>query len=64
MTINLKRLKYLNFDGYLKVYSDYEKNEDKIIPELVEGNNYKASDILSEQHFTKPPARYTEGETN
>ena len=50
----------LNFDGYLKVYSDYEKNEDKIIPELMEGNNYKASDILSEQHFTKPPARYTE----
>ena len=50
----------LNFDGYLKVYSDYEKNEDKIIPELIEGNNYKASDILSEQHFTKPPARYTE----
>ena len=50
----------LNFDGYLKVYSDYEKNEDKIIPELIEGNNYKASDLLSEQHFTKPPARYTE----
>lgn len=50
----------LNFDGYLKVYSDYEKNEDKIIPELIEGNNYKASEILSEQHFTKPPARYTE----
>ena len=50
----------LNFDGYLKVYSDYEKNEDKIIPELVEGKDYKASDILSEQHFTKPPARYTE----
>ena len=50
----------LNFDGYLKVYSDYEKNEDKIIPELIEGNNYKDSDILSEQHFTKPPARYTE----
>lgn len=50
----------LNFDGYLKVYSDYEKNEDKIIPELMEGKDYKASDILSEQHFTKPPARYTE----
>ena len=50
----------LNFDGYLKVYSDYEKNEDKIIPELIEGKDYKASDILSEQHFTKPPARYTE----
>lgn len=50
----------LNFDGYLKVYSDYEKNEDKIIPELIEGKDYKASDILFEQHFTKPPARYTE----
>lgn len=50
----------LNFDGYLKVYGDYEKIEDKIIPELIEGNNYKASDVLSEQHFTKPPARYTE----
>lgn len=50
----------LNFDGYLKVYSDYEKNEDKIIPELIEGKDYKASDLLSEQHFTKPPARYTE----
>lgn len=50
----------LNFDGYLKVYSDYEKNEDKIIPELIEGKDYKASDILYEQHFTKPPARYTE----
>ena len=50
----------LNFDGYLKVYSDYEKNEDKIIPELIEGKDYKASDVLSEQHFTKPPARYTE----
>ena len=50
----------LTFDGYLKVYSDYEKNEDKIIPSLVEGNGYKASDLLSEQHFTKPPARYSE----
>lgn len=50
----------LTFDGYLKVYSDYEKNEDKIIPSLVEGNSYKASDLLSEQHFTKPPARYSE----
>ena len=50
----------LVFDGYLKVYGDYEKNEDKIIPALVEGNYYKASDIISEQHFTKPPARYTE----
>ncbi len=50
----------LIFDGYLKVYSDYEKNEDKIIPSLISGNDYQASDVISEQHFTKPPARYTE----
>ena len=50
----------LIFDGYLKVYSDYEKNEDKIIRRLISGNDYQASDVISEQHFTKPPARYTE----
>ena len=50
----------LTFDGYLRIYSDYEKNEDKIIPSLIEGNNYEASDLISEQHFTKPPARYSE----
>lgn len=52
----------LKFDGYLKVYSDYESNEDKILPDL---DNYKskvllANDIESIQHFTEPPARYTE----
>ncbi len=52
----------LVFDGYLKVYSQYEKNEDVILPDLT---SYKsdviiASEIKKEQHFTKPPARYTE----
>ncbi len=50
----------LTFDGYLKAYGDYEQNEDKIIPSLVENKEYQASDVISEQHFTKPPARYTE----
>ena len=48
------------FDGYLKVYQDYETSEDKILPELSKGEKCITTDVLSEQHFTKPPARYTE----
>lgn len=52
----------LVFDGYLKVYSEYSKNEDVILPDLT---NYKtkiviSDDIVKEQHFTKPAPRYTE----
>lgn len=52
----------LIFDGYLKVYQDFEDSEDKILPAF---ENYKSNVILSkeikkEQHFTQPPARYTE----
>jgi len=52
----------LVFDGYLKVYSDYEDVKDKILPDL---ENYKtnvliANEIIDEQHFTKPKPRYTE----
>ncbi len=52
----------LVFDGYLKVYSQYEKNEDVILPDLTNYNSdvIIASKIEKEQHFTKPPARYTE----
>ncbi|MDD4644344.1 MAG: type I DNA topoisomerase [Bacilli bacterium] len=50
------------FDGYLKVYSDYEKSEDKPLPpfEKYNSNVLIANTIEKEQHFTKPPARYTE----
>ena len=52
----------LVFDGYLKVYKDYENSEDKILPAL---DKYKdggidSNEITKEQHFTQPPARYTE----
>ena len=50
----------LLFDGYLKIYSDYEASEEKIIPDLVVNQIYVANEIQNEQHFTKPPARYTE----
>ena len=50
----------ITFDGYLKVYS--EDTTDTILPAF---DTYKskvivAKDITSDQHFTKPPARYTE----
>ncbi len=50
----------LVFDGYLKVYSKFEASEDKIIPEYKVNDILNANEVLKEQHFTKPPARYTE----
>ena len=52
----------LIFDGYLKVYSAYEDNENTILPDF---ENYQSSviaanDISYSSHTTKPPARYTE----
>lgn len=50
------------FDGYLKVYSEYEESNDKVLPSF-EGNKSNvlvSTDITKEQHFTKPPSRYTE----
>lgn len=50
----------LIFPGYLKIYGVYENSEDKILPDIVEGGTYNTQDIQKEQHFTKPPARYSE----
>ena len=56
----------LIFDGYLKVYSEYEKNEDVILPDLTnqKDKSIEALEVVKEQHFTKPPARYTEASLN
>ena len=52
----------LIFDGYLKVYKEYEDSEDVILPDL---KNYKSDLIVADkiekfQHFTKPAPRFTE----
>ena len=47
------------FDGYTKVYNFYDR-EDRILPEISEGDDLKVNGIFPEQHFTQPPARYTE----
>ena len=50
------------FDGYLKVYSEYEDSTEKELPPLdtYKSNVIVSNDIVKEQHFTKPPSRYTE----
>lgn len=50
------------FDGYLKVYKDYEDSEDKILPpfDTYKSNVLVSNSIEKEQHFTKPKSRYTE----
>ncbi len=50
----------LVFDGYLKVYQKFESSEDKILPKYKVGDVLVSDEIVKDQHFTKPPARYTE----
>ncbi|HUM55798.1 MAG TPA: type I DNA topoisomerase [Bacillota bacterium] len=49
----------LKFDGFLKVYSP-GKEDIKMLPHLEKGEKLLAEDILAEQNFTQPPARFTE----
>lgn len=48
----------LKFNGFLKVYP--VKFEEKDLPELKEKDNLELMKLDSIQHFTEPPARYTE----
>lgn len=48
----------VKFDGYLAVYNDSDKN--KMLPDMVEGDVVKKVSTNPEQHFTQPPARYSE----
>ncbi len=56
------------FDGYLRVYSegkdDTPEGEDedgeKRLPPLAKGDDLTCNEVIPAQHFTKPPARYTE----
>ncbi len=50
----------LIFDGYLKVYGNYETSEDVILPDLTGVTVLNANEVIKEQHFTKPAPRYTE----
>lgn len=51
----------LRFDGWTKVLPPLGKNaEDRVLPEVKKGEALTLSQVIASQHFTKPPARYTE----
>lgn len=47
------------FDGYTRVYN-FTDRDDKILPQIEIGDKLDITEILPKQHFTQPPARYTE----
>lgn len=48
----------IKFDGYLAIYNDSDKS--KMLPEMEAGDLVKKATLKPEQHFTQPPARYSE----
>ncbi len=54
----------IKFAGFLAVYEEGRDDEaevaDSPLPELQEGDTARCIDLKKEQHFTQPPARYTE----
>lgn len=54
----------VKFPGFMKVYvegqDDGKKEEDRMLPDLQEGQMVTRTDMEENQHFTQPPPRYTE----
>ncbi|MFD2729100.1 type I DNA topoisomerase [Enterococcus camelliae] len=54
----------IKFQGFMKVYvegrDDGKEDKENILPELVVGDVVQSVDIEPKQHFTQPPARYSE----
>lgn len=52
--------KVLVFEGYKAVYKYNDETESKLLPEVEPDEQLDILNIAPEQHFTQPPARYTE----
>ncbi|MBR6563910.1 MAG: topoisomerase DNA-binding C4 zinc finger domain-containing protein, partial [Clostridia bacterium] len=53
----------VKFDGFTVLYvegKDEEEAKESNLPEMTEGEVLKLRDLIPNQHFTQPPARYTE----
>lgn len=50
----------IKFKGYQAVYTDSKSEKDNMLPELEEGDRIKLDSLEPNQHFTQPPARYSE----
>ncbi len=71
VTVDIKAFKYIfratgstvKFPGFLVVYDNLskdERDEDRVLPELEEGQELSLISLKPQQHFTQPPPRYTE----
>ncbi|HQK53096.1 MAG TPA: type I DNA topoisomerase [Sedimentibacter sp.] len=52
--------KVLVFDGFRAVYGYADEKDEKMFPEVKINEVLDISKVIPEQHFTQPPARYTE----
>ena len=53
----------VRFDGYTRLYetgTDEDEEEEGKLPKINEGDAIKMKELVGNQHFTQPPARYTE----
>ncbi len=53
----------VRFDGYTRLYetgTDEDEEEEGKLPKINEGDTIKMKELSGNQHFTQPPARYTE----
>jgi len=54
----------VKFDGFLKVYEegrdDVVDDDDKVLPQIMQGEAATKKTVTPDQHFTQPPPRYTE----
>ncbi len=53
----------VRFDGYTCLYetgTDEDEEEESKLPKINEGDVIKMKELAGNQHFTQPPARYTE----
>lgn len=57
----------VEFDGYTVLYvegKDEKESENRPLPAIEEGNVFDCKELAGNQHFTQPPARYTEATLN
>lgn len=71
VAVDITAVKYLfkatgysvKFDGFTKIYEEGRDDEEVsggVLPEMQEKDVLKFKELISNQHFTLPPARYTE----
>lgn len=52
----------VRFDGFTKLYEETKDTEEQggALPKITNGEKLKCEELLGNQHFTQPPARYNE----